>query len=156
MAAPVTGTTLRTTAAVPANSRQYVCIYICMFTHTARVWINRVRLSILHVVSLTGKLDISLSAFSRWESGHLEDYWPCPGGLSAVCMYVCMFVCMVTQIARVWINRVRLPILHVVSWTRKLDVSLSACTPKNHAIGTQLRDPINSGLTRWRMVIINE
>ena len=27
---------------------------------------------------------------------------------------------MVTHIARVWINRVRLPILHVVSWTRKI------------------------------------
>ena len=26
-----------------------------------------------------------------------------------------MYVCMVTHIARVWINRVRLPILHVVS-----------------------------------------
>ena len=25
-----------------------------------------------------------------------------------------------------------------------------------HAIGTQLRDPINSGLTRWGMVVINE
>ena len=29
--------------------------------------------------------------------------------------YVCMYVCMVTHIARVWINRVRLPILLVVS-----------------------------------------
>ena len=25
-----------------------------------------------------------------------------------------------------------------------------------NAIGTQLRDPINSGLTRWRMAVINE
>ena len=25
-----------------------------------------------------------------------------------------------------------------------------------NAIGTQLHDPINSGLTRWRMVVINE
>ena len=35
----------------------------CMVTHIARVWINRVRLSILHVVSRTGKMNISLSAF---------------------------------------------------------------------------------------------
>ena len=39
-------------------------------------------------------------------------------------MYVC--ICMVTHIARVWINRVRLPVLHVVSRTRKINVSLSA------------------------------
>ena len=25
-----------------------------------------------------------------------------------------------------------------------------------NVIGTQLRDPINSGLTRWRMAVINE
>ena len=25
-----------------------------------------------------------------------------------------------------------------------------------NAIGTQLRDPINSGLTRWRMVVLNK
>ena len=30
-------------------------------------------------------------------------------------MYVCMYVCIVTHIARVWINRVRLPILLVVN-----------------------------------------
>ena len=33
--------------------------------------------------------------------------------------------------ARVWINRVRLPILHVVSWTRKLIFSLFAFAPEN-------------------------
>ena len=33
---------------------------------------------------------------------------------------------MVTHIARVWINRVRLPILLVVSWTGKIDISLSS------------------------------
>ena len=30
-------------------------------------------------------------------------------------MYVCMYVCMVITYSRVWINRVRLPILLVVS-----------------------------------------
>ena len=43
-----------------------------------------------------------------------------------------MYICMVTHIAiRVWINRVRLPILHVVSWTGKMNISLSAFAPEN-------------------------
>ena len=32
-----------------------------------------------------------------------------------LCMYVCMYVCMAITYSRVWINRVRLPILLVVS-----------------------------------------
>ena len=36
---------------------------ICMVTHIARVLINRVRLPILLVVSQTGKMNMSLSAF---------------------------------------------------------------------------------------------
>ena len=39
-------------------------MYVCMVTHIARVWINQVRLPVLHVVSLTGKMDISMSAFA--------------------------------------------------------------------------------------------
>ena len=35
-------------------------------------------------------------------------------------MYVCMYVCMVITYSRVWINRVRLPILLVVRWTGKI------------------------------------
>ena len=38
---------------------------------------------------------------------------------------------MVTHIARVRINRVRLPILLVVSWTGKINISLSAFAPEN-------------------------
>ena len=38
---------------------------------------------------------------------------------------------MVTHIAIVWINRVKLPILHVVSWRGKIDISLSAFAPEN-------------------------
>ena len=38
---------------------------------------------------------------------------------------------MVTHIARVWINRVRLPALHVVSWTGKMNIFLSAFVPEN-------------------------
>ena len=42
-----------------------------------------------------------------------------------------IFYCMVTRIARVWINRVRLPILLVVSWTGKMNISLSGFAPEN-------------------------
>ena len=55
--APVTGTTLRANGLVPADSRQYVCVYVwsCSTRMTvgahasmgitySRVWINRVRL----------------------------------------------------------------------------------------------------------------
>ena len=42
-----------------------------------------------------------------------------------------MYVCMVTHIARVWINQVRLPVLHVVSWTGKMNISLSEFVPEN-------------------------
>ena len=38
---------------------------------------------------------------------------------------------MVTNIARLWIDRVRLPILHVVSGTGKINISLSAFAPEN-------------------------
>ena len=36
-------------------------------------------------------------------------------------LYVCMYVCMVITYSRVWINRVRLPILLVVSWTGQIN-----------------------------------
>ena len=41
------------------------------------------------------------------------------------------YVCMVTHIPRGWINRARLPILHVVSSTRKMNIYLSALAPEN-------------------------
>ena len=44
--------------------QEYVCIYVCMVTHIARVRINRVRLPILLVVSSTGKMNIPLSPFA--------------------------------------------------------------------------------------------
>ena len=45
--------------------------------------------------------------------------------------YVYMYVCIVTHIARVRINRVRLPILLVVSWTGKMFFSLSPFASEN-------------------------
>ena len=42
-----------------------------------------------------------------------------------------MYVCMVITYSRVWINRVRLPILLVVSGTEKMNISLSPCVPEN-------------------------
>ena len=38
---------------------------------------------------------------------------------------------MATHLAGVWINRVRLPVLHVVSWTGKMNISLAAFVPEN-------------------------
>ena len=46
-------------------------------------------------------------------------------------MYVCMYVCMAITYSRVWINRVRLPILLVVSQTGEMNIPLSPCVPEN-------------------------
>ena len=35
------------------------------------------------------------------------------------------------HVTKAWINRVRLPVLHVVSWTGKINISLSAFAPEN-------------------------
>ena len=43
----------------------------------------------------------------------------------SICISIRMYVCIVTHIARVWINRVRLPIAHVVLF------SLSPFAPEN-------------------------
>ena len=58
----------------------------------------------------------------RWSQNHAYKRHTQPTGLSvAACcvdfarMYICMYVCMVITYSRVWINRVRLPILLVVS-----------------------------------------
>ena len=40
-------------------------------------------------------------------------------------------VCVIKHIARVWINRVRLPILLVVSSTEKMNIFLSSFAPEN-------------------------
>ena len=42
----------------------YVCIHVCVVITYSRVWINRVRSSILLVVSWTGKMNISLFPFA--------------------------------------------------------------------------------------------
>ena len=52
---------------------------------------------------------------------------------------------MVTRIARVCINRVRLPILHVVSWTGKMHVSLSSFAPENLVSRDGFGSPAYSG-----------
>ena len=41
-----------------------ISMYVCMVTHIARVWINRVRSPTLLVVSRTGKMNISLSTLA--------------------------------------------------------------------------------------------
>ena len=60
-------------------------------------------------------------------------------------LYYCdvyMYVRMVTHIARVWINRVRLPILLVVSSTGKINISLSAFAPANLVSRGGLAKPV--------------
>ena len=49
---------------------------------------------------------------------------------------------MVPHVARVWINRVRLPILHVVSWTRKVNIALSAFAPENLVSRDEFGSPV--------------
>ena len=44
---------------------------------------------------------------------------------------VLRIMCMIITYNRVWINQVRLPILLVVSWTGKINFSLSPFAPKN-------------------------
>ena len=51
--------------------------------------------------------------------------------LTNLFMYVCMYRCMVITYSRVWINRVRLPILLVVSRTGEISIPLSPCMPEN-------------------------
>ena len=69
----------------------YVCMYVCIFIK-------------LHIITAQSG-PVILVILCMW--------------CTYVCMYVCMSVCMIKHIARVWINRVRLPILLVVSWTGK-------------------------------------
>ena len=54
----------------------------------------------------------------------------------------CMYVCMVITYSRVWINRVRLPVLHVVSWTGKMNISLSSFAPDNLVSRDGLGNPV--------------
>ena len=57
---------------------------------------------------------------------------------------------MVTHIARPWINRVRLPILLVVSSKEKMNISLSAFAPVNLVSG----DGFGSLITRQPVISI--
>ena len=51
--------------------------------------------------------------------------------MKAEVRYVCMYACMVIIYSKKRINRVRLPILLVVSWTGKMNISLSPFAPEN-------------------------
>ena len=55
-----------------------------------------------------------------------------------------MYLCMVIHAARVWINRERLPILLVVSWTTKMDISLSPFAPENLVSRDEFGSPVPS------------
>ena len=68
------------------------------------------------------------------------------GDTLSECMYVCMFIkCMdgwSLHTARVRINRFRLPILHVVSSMRKINISLFAFAPENLASRNGFGSPV--------------
>ena len=49
-----------------------------------------------------------------------------------------------------------LPRQHSFGTTFRFNGPVPADSLAVNAVGTQLRDPINSGLTRWRMAVLNE
>ena len=53
-----------------------------------------------------------------------------------------MYICMVITYSRVWINRVRLPILLVVSCTGKMNILLSPCVPENLVLRDGFSRPV--------------
>ena len=65
--------------------------------------------------SFATALLIACTSVGRWHVQHYHNWQQ----ILYIIMYVCMYVCMVITYSRVWINRVRLPILLVVSWTGK-------------------------------------
>ena len=69
-----------------------------------------------------------------------------------------MYVCIVITYNRVWINRVRLPILLVVSWTGKNNIPLSPCVPENLVSRDGFsrpvpRQPVHLSILRLNMVL---
>ena len=48
-----------------------------------------------------------------------------------------------SHIARVWINQVRLPILHVVNWKGKMNIALSASAPENLVVRDGFGSPVS-------------
>ena len=55
-----------------------------------------------------------------------------------------MYLCMVIHAARVWIKRERLPMLLVVSWTTKINISLSPFAPENLVSRYEFGSPVPS------------
>ena len=96
----------------------YVCMYVCMY-----VFIK------LHITTQSGPVILVILCHSHWSSrGGINDtYYVC----MYVCMYACIYVCMVITYSRLWINRLRLPILLVVSQTGKMNIPLSPYAPEN-------------------------
>ena len=112
------------------------CVYACMTTHIAKIWINRVRLPILLVVSRTGKNNIPLYPFAP------ENLVSRDGFGSPVPRQPAHLHCMATHIARVWINRITLPILLVVGYTEKMNISLSPFAPENLVTRDRFGSPV--------------
>ena len=95
--------------------------------------------------------DFFLLFSSPCSADHERDWPPCKvvfrvGNQYAECekqqQTTYEFTCMVTHIARVWINRVRLAILLVVSRTRKMSASLSPFVPENLVLRDGFSRPV--------------
>ena len=89
--------------------------------------------SLVHKIRLHDRRGKGMAeSFSREKLRHAPQK---EGGWEILCdlppVYVCIYVCMVITYSRVWINRVRLPILLVVSWTGEMNIPLSPCVPEN-------------------------
>ena len=74
----------------------------------------------------------------------------------SISMYVCMVI---KYYSRVWINRVRLTILLVVSWTGKNNIPLSPCVPENLVSRDGFsrpvpRQPAHLSILRLNLVLI--
>ena len=68
--------------------------------------------------------------------------WYEVGIMLYVCIYTCIILCMAITCSRVRINRVRLTILLVVSWTRKMTITLSPVAPDNLVSRDEFSRPV--------------
>ena len=148
----------------------HVTMWPCdhVWSHITRVWINWVRLPILHVVSWTGKTNISLSALFAPENlvsrdgfgsspvscNHVTIIWPCHFVTMSPCHHVTMslgtnyysivqliFCLECCQLFRIWITSY---------YYRKKSVWCAAHQPKKVIRSDSKRFPSYFYIKYWR------
>ena len=75
--------------------------------------------------------------------------------LSNTVRTISLFVCMIITYSRVWINRVWLPILLVVSWTWKINISLSPFAPWEFALARRVRPSCPASACSFSILRLN-